>query len=299
MFRLPPSLLRLGRPMAFTSNVCAPLKSSAFARPSSLLSQIRTYKSQTWKQYNRHYNLNNINWRLLAKPALFTAGFCAVTTVGIPVLMSNTPLIFLQRNPAIVIFGIIALNVGGFLAWRYPPASKFMTRYGLLMKDNIYSNWSLLGSAFSHQDGMHLLFNMLMFYSFGTTLCGLLGACNFLTMYLNSAVVSSFISLAIPTILRTSLSAGSLGASGALFSVFGAFSYLFPKANIGFFFIPVPGGAWFAFLAIAAFNVAGVALKWGRYDFSAHLGGCVAGVFYGWFFDQRRKEQIRRMRTAW
>lgn len=133
-----------------------------------------------------------------------------------------------------------------------------------------------------------------MLYSFGSSLCGFLGPANFLTMYLNSAVISSFFSLLIPSVLRASLSVGSLGASGAIMSVFGTFSYLFPKASIGLFFVPIPGGAWVVFLASIAVNAAGIVLKWSRYDFSAHLGGCVAGFVYGWWYDRLRREKARR-----
>lgn len=167
-----------------------------------------------------------------------------------------------------------------------------------MVKNNVRSVYSLVGSAFSHQEGMHLLFNMLMLYSFGSTLCAYVGASNFLTMYLNSAVLSSFISLALPVITRGSLLIASLGASGAIFSVFGAFSFLFPKSPIALFFIPVPGGAWFAFLGSVAFNVAGIVLKWGRYDYAAHLGGCAAGVAYGWWYDRKRTE-ARLRRRVW
>lgn len=297
MFRLPPGLFRLGRPMAFTSNVFNPLKSSVAPKPSTLFSQIRNYRSLTWKRYNRHYKLNNINWQLLAKPALFTAGFCVTTAVVLPPLFKYPPFSTIFLNSKIVLYGIIAANVAGFLAWRLPATSRFMSRYGLLLKDNVRSNWSLLGSAFSHQDGLHLLFNMFMLHSFGSTIAAFFGPAYFLSMYLNSAVFSSFISLAIPTIMRSSLATASLGASGAVFSVFGTFCYLFPKASIGFFFIPIPGGAWFAFLGTAAFNVAGMFMKWGRYDYAAHLGGCVAGIFYGWWYKTRAKEQSRRFRV--
>ncbi|SGZ56161.1 CIC11C00000003261 [Sungouiella intermedia] len=299
MFRLP-GLYRIGRPLAFACNTTAPLKSSLFLKPSavfskptSLLSQLRSYRSLTWKRYNRHYNLNKINWQRLAKPALFTGVFCVATTVGIPFLFLLPPFSSIYRYPKTVLYSIIAINVAGFLAWRIPAASRFMTRYGLLLKDNVYSSWTLLGSAFSHQDGFHILFNMMMLYSFGSSLCVFLGPANFLVMYLNSAVISSFFSLLVPAALRSSLAVGSLGASGAIMSVFGTFAYLFPRASIGFFFIPIPGGAWAVFLASIAVNAAGIVLKWSRYDFSAHLGGCVAGFAYGWWYDKLRKEKRR------
>lgn len=303
MFRLP-GLFLVGRPMAFTSNISTLLKSSLFPKiasfrlPASFLSQLRSYRLLTWKRYNRHYQLHKINWKLLAKPALFTGAFCLATSFAVPALFLAKPLAFLRRSPNIMIYSLIAVNIAGFLAWRTPATARLMSRYGILLKDNLCSNWSLLGLAFSHQDGMHLLFNMFMLYSFGTTLCAYIGPGNFLAMYLNSAVVSSFFSVALPTILRTSLSVGSLGASGAILSVFGSFCYLFPKASIGFFFIPIPGGAWFVYLATVAFNVAGVAMKWGKYDYAAHLGGCLAGIVYGWWYDRIRREKLQR-RVVW
>lgn len=169
-----------------------------------------------------------------------------------------------------------------------------LSRYGLLVKDNVYSNWSLLGSAFSHQSFVHLAVNMFVLQSFGSSLCAIAGAPTFLIMYLNSAVISSLVSIIVPTLTRASLAVGSLGASGAIFSVVGAFSYLIPKAPIAFFFIPIPGGAWFAFLASVAYNVTGLFFRWGAYDYAAHLGGSMAGVAYGWWLSKKVKERRRR-----
>ncbi|OBA20527.1 rhomboid-domain-containing protein, partial [Metschnikowia bicuspidata var. bicuspidata NRRL YB-4993] len=249
--------------------------------------------SSTWARYNRHYGRNKINWGSLGKPALFTAIFCIFTTVSTPYVMQLPVLSYFKSHPKAIVHAIIGLNVAGFLAWRSPLTSRYMSRFGLLMKDNIRTQWALLGSAFSHQDPFHLLFNMLMLYSFGTSFAMSIGSSNFLTMYLNSAVISSFISIAIPTIMRTSLSVASLGASGALFGVFGAFSYLAPKAPVALFFLPVPGGAWFLFLGSLAINAVGIAFKWGRYDYAAHLGGGLAGAAYGWYLSKLRESRIR------
>ena len=300
MFLLTRSVLRIGHGHAFTSNlnVTRPLQSSFFPRFPSLfrnskaVSQVRSYRhSDTWARYNKHYGRNKINWRTLRNPAIFTVSFCAGTTLAVPYLFQIPPFSVFKRNPNALVFTLIGLNVAGFLAWKSPVGSRYMARYGLLVKDNVASVFSLLGSAFSHQEGMHLLFNMLMLYSFGSTLCGYVGASNFLTMYLNSAVLSSFVSLALPIVTRSSMLIASLGASGAIFSVFGAFSYLFPRSAIAFFFLPIPGGAWFAFLGTMAFNVAGLFMKWGRYDYAAHLGGCLAGIGYGWWFDKKRSQR--------
>lgn len=256
---------------------------------------LRTARSSsTWSRYNRHYNLNSINWRSLRKPALFTAAFCAGTTLATPYVMQVPPFSYLQRHPKSLVLAIIGVNVAGFFAWRVPQLSRAMSRYGLLLKDNVRTPWSLLGLAFSHQEPFHLLFNMLMLYSFGLTFAAAVGSASFLSMYLNSAVISLFVSLAIPTIMRSLLNVASLGASGALFSVFGAFSYLVPKAQVALFVFPIPGGAWVAFLGAIALNAAGLVLRWGRFDYGAHLGGCLAGLGYGYYYSKLRERSMRK-----
>lgn len=266
------------------------------------LTQLWARVRNTWYQYNKHYNRPTLKWHKLLKPLLFTVGFCVATTYGVPVIVNAIPA--LRRHPKLVVYGIIALNGAVFLAWRVPQLSRFLKRYGLLMKDNVYSVWSLLGLAFSHQEPLHILVNMMVFASFGTTLAQVIGALDFLTMYLNACVVSLFVSLLVPTAMAAFTGAAAtfgvalLGALGAVFAVVGMFSYLFPKAPIALFFIPIPGGAWFAFLATVGWNVAGLFGKWGSYDYASHLGGLAVGVFYGWWWKQKQ-QQARAQRVMW
>ncbi|CAH2352623.1 rhomboid protein 1, mitochondrial [[Candida] railenensis] len=254
-------------------------------------------RSDTWKRYNRHYG--NTQWDKLKGPALFTLLFCTTTTLAMPYLFEYTPLGVFKRQPYALVLSIIAINGGVFLMWKAPQFRRYLNKYALIYKDNVETYWSFLGAAFSHQSFGHLFVNMFVLHSFGTTLCTMLGSANFLALYLNSAVISSFISILIPVLLRFNLSVGALGASGAIFSVFGAFSYLIPKAPIALFFFPIPGGSWIAFLGAAAYNVAGIAFKFGRYDYAAHLGGAIAGVAYGWWYDNKRKQMRRQRRVAY
>lgn len=253
-------------------------------------------RGSTWKSYNQFYNRSN--WDKLKKPFLFTVAFCVATTLVSPYLFNYTPLAYFKRNPQALLWSIIGINGAVFLMWRIPRLQWFTMKYGILFKDNIQSSWSLLGSAFSHQNFFHFFVNMLALQSFGSTLVAYLGVSNFTTMYLNSAVISSFASLAIPTFLGSSLSVASLGASGAIFSVFGVFSYLFPTAPVGFFFIPIPGGSWTLFLGTTVWNAVGTVLRWGTFDYAAHLGGSIIGLAYGYWYNRKRKEQIRRKRVV-
>lgn len=252
-------------------------------------------RSKTWKNYNKYYGNNN--WNKLKKPALFTAIFCVATTFSMPYVFDYTPLSIFKRNPAAFVYSLLAINGAVFLMWRVPQCTRMLMRYGLMTKDALTSNWSLLGATFSHQSFLHLLVNMFVLQSFGSSLCAMVGVANFATMYLNSSVISSFISLLIPVLTRSSLATASLGASGAVFAVIGSFSYLIPKAPVALFFIPVPGGAWLLFLGSMAYNIAGIAFRWGKYDYGAHLGGCIAGIAYGWWYDKKKQEMLKRRRA--
>lgn len=260
--------------------------------------QLKNFSSTGQVKFIRISNYDfKRNYNTLKQAGIFTIIFIGVTTITIPYLFQYTPLNYFQRHPSHLVYGILGLNLAVFGLWQIPRNYKILSRYALLEKDVLYSKWSIIGSAFSHQEFWHLGMNMLALYSFGTSVATMIGSANFLTLYLNSAVISSLASIAYPVLFKIPVSAASLGASGALFGVFGTFAYLVPQAKILLFVFPVPGGAWVAFLGATVWNAAGCFLRWGSFDYAAHLGGSVAGILYGWYIsEQVRKERERRMR---
>lgn len=222
--------------------------------------------------------------------------FMGATYYGAPYLFQYVPpFTYFQSHPSHLVYGLLGINCGIFALWHVPRYWRFLQRYMLLEKDHIYSKWSLIGSAFSHQEVWHLGMNMLALWSFGTTVATMLGPANFMSLYLNSALAGSLFSLWYPRLARISMMAPSLGASGALFGIFGCFSYLIPHAKIMLFVFPIPGGAWLAFLGSMAWNAAGCALRWGSFDYAAHLGGSVAGIIYAYLItEQLKREKARR-----
>ncbi|SCU97976.1 LADA_0H09714g1_1 [Lachancea dasiensis] len=221
--------------------------------------------------------------------------FVGATFIGTPFLFQYVPpFTYFRSHPTHLVYGLLGLNVGVFALWHVPRCWRFLQRYMLLEKDHIYSKWSLVGSAFSHQEAWHLGMNMLALWSFGTSLATMLGPANFMSLYLNSAVLGSLLSLWYPHLARISMMAPSLGASGALFGVFGCFSYLIPHAKIMLFVFPIPGGAWIAFLGSMVWNAAGCALRWGSFDYAAHLGGSLAGIVYAYLISEQIKRQKQR-----
>ncbi|CEP60586.1 rhomboid protease PCP1 LALA0_S01e14290g [Lachancea lanzarotensis] len=247
---------------------------------------------------NRYNNGNSFGNNSLRNVTVAGVLFMGAFFVGAPYLFQHVPpFTYFRTHPTHLVYGLLGLNCGVFALWHVPRYWRFLQRYMLLEKDSIYSKWSLIGSAFSHQEFWHLGMNMLALWSFGTNLATMIGPGNFTSLYINSAIFGSLFSLWYPRIARISMMAPSLGASGALFGVFGCFSYLIPQAKIMLFVFPIPGGAWIAFLGSMVWNAAGCALRWGSFDYAAHLGGSVAGIIYGYLISERiKKENQRRMR---
>ncbi|AQZ16240.1 PCP1 (YGR101W) [Zygosaccharomyces parabailii] len=212
------------------------------------------------------------------------------------------PFTYFRRNPKELVYALLGINVAVFGLWQVPRYWRFLQKYMLLEKRSIQSKWSLVGSAFSHQEFWHLGMNMLALWSFGTSLSYMIGASNFFSMYMNCAIAGSLFSLWYPRLAKIMMMGPSLGASGALFGVMGCFSYLIPNAEILLFVFPIPGGAWLGFLGSAVWNIAGCVFRWGSFDYAAHLGGSVLGVIYGWYIAQQaekqREAQMQRL-TKW
>lgn len=273
------------------------------------LESIRRYATHrdmesAWSRRGGNYGSNGPGgkfsdlWKRWRVPLLFTAGALAFNHIVLPYAVS--PFRFLRRNPEYAVYGLIALNLLGFMAWRVPAASRFMSRYGLLQKDpRSFTPWSMLGSAFSHQEFWHLGINMFVLYQFGIPVARWLGATDFLQGYLDGAVLSSLGSLCLPYIFRGTSLFPSLGASGAIYSVFGVFSYLAPNARLALWFIPLPIGAWYVFLITVASSAFQVVRRANTgFDHAGHLAGALAGIGWGAVVTQKikkaREERAKR-----
>lgn len=159
----------------------------------------------------------------------------------------------------------------------------------------------LFSSMFMHAGLLHIAGNMLFLFIFGDNVEDSMGHFRYLFFFLlvgllsNLAHIYSDPSSVIP----------SLGASGAISGVLGAYILLFPRARVAtlifmiFFFyvveIPAWGflGLWFLLqmingaASIGSSNTGGVAV-W------AHIGGFVAGLALILFFRKKRDEDQLR-----
>lgn len=234
----------------------------------------------------------------LRVPLAFTAGVLAFNAIVLPFAFQLPGVATLQRRPDLLVYGLIAANVAVFAAWKAPRAfGRQLYRYGLLHKDAQFNKWSMLGSAFSHQELWHLGINMFVLYQFGIPLAKWVGGKSFLEMYLDGAVLSSLGSMALPVLANAYTpwavalaNVPSLGASGAIFTVFGAFSFLVPYARLSLFFVPLPIGAWYVFLLTMGYNGLGMFYRFGMSDYAGHFAGSAVGILWGWIFSERVKK---------
>jgi hypothetical protein len=148
----------------------------------------------------------------------------------------------------------------------------------------------LLTSMFLHASWLHLIGNMWVLWIFGDNIEDYLGHFPYLIFYLVSGLAASL----LHTLLNANSNVPSVGASGAIAGVMGAYFLLFPSARvltlipliIFFTFVWLPAwivlGYWFVlqFLSGAATSIAYSSRTGGGggIAFWAHVGGFVAGL---------------------
>lgn len=255
--------------------------------------------------FSPSYSGSRRPWGFWWKPLAFTAGVLLFDHYILPPIVNSAPFSSLVRDPRLAVYGLVALNAAGFMAWRIPGApSQFMRTYGLLQKfPSAFRGFQLLGSAFSHQNFWHFAINNFVLLQFAGPLATLMGTTGFLSFYLDSCVLSSLGSMLIPLLLRRPQMLPSLGASGAVFSCLGVFCYIYPDARLALWFIPLPVGAWTVFVLTTAFNVfaavrSPATLAAGGIDYAGHIAGSLCGVVYGKIVQDSIDRRRRRFRSA-
>src|SRR5215217_9715043 len=112
---------------------------------------------------------------------------------------------------------------------------KFMlSPYNVSRRHRVYT---LITSGLIHADWMHLIFNMVTFFSFGFRLEQMMGSVNFGILYIVSLIVSD-----IPSVIKhkNDIWYNSLGASGAISAVLFGYILYNPFSTMMIFPIPIP-----------------------------------------------------------
>jgi membrane associated rhomboid family serine protease len=137
--------------------------------------------------------------------------------------------------------------------------------------------WQVVTYAFLHGSLMHLLFNMLALYMFGSEIERVWGDRRYTVYYFACVVGAALAQLTVVT-LQGGMPYPTVGASGGVFGLLLAFGMMFPRRMILLIFPPIPMPAWlFVTLYGLIELVLGVTGSQSGVAHFAHLGGMVAG----------------------
>jgi membrane associated rhomboid family serine protease len=162
---------------------------------------------------------------------------------------------------------------------------------------------TLISSMFMHGGWLHLGGNMLFLYIFGDNVEHTLGPIPFLGFYLLAGIVASFAQIFVdPESLIP-----SLGASGAIAGVLGAYIVLFPSNRVLVYFLYnavwVPAlvvlGLWFVIQLVSGVGQIAVSQQGsGGVAYLAHVGGFVTGLVVGFLARALLGSRLEQRRAA-
>jgi membrane associated rhomboid family serine protease len=147
---------------------------------------------------------------------------------------------------------------------------------------------TMLSAMFMHGDFMHLAGNMLYLWIFGDNVEDRMGHAKFLIFYLLCGILASVTHIFFgPNSLIP-----SLGASGAIAGVLGAYLILFPRQGVRVFYwgriVEMPAliviGLWGLLQFLSGFGSLASIERSGGVAYMAHVGGFVAGIVLQFLF---------------
>jgi membrane associated rhomboid family serine protease len=132
--------------------------------------------------------------------------------------------------------------------------------------------WRLFTAMFLHANLLHLAFNAYALWLFGRAVEDEFGRANMVAIYFVSGFLASAASYAFGPIDTL-----AVGASGAIFGIFGAFVvYNYRRRHLAFHSAQLRSAAMLLLLNAV------LAIANGRIDWRAHVGGFIAGLLAGY-----------------
>ncbi|MCS6952740.1 MAG: rhomboid family intramembrane serine protease [Bryobacterales bacterium] len=215
-----------------------------------------------------------------------------------------------SRNPPVTTWLLILANSIVFLfelMMPEPVLQRFFYTFGIVPARYTHPDWAWLAnlpandywpfltSMFLHGGWTHILGNMWTLWIFGDNVEDRMGPVRFLLFYLVCGVLAGL----VHWFTHPNSTVPTVGASGAIAGVMGAYFFMFPTARVIVFFpvlfLPVffelPAVTYLAFWALSQVFSGTLALavpeQVGGVAWWAHVGGFVAGVILHFAFARR------------
>ncbi|HLO40104.1 MAG TPA: rhomboid family intramembrane serine protease [Phycisphaerales bacterium] len=186
----------------------------------------------------------------------------------------------MERRPFANWLLIAGTILGTMMYW----GSESYEHIFVLYRGEDFSALQLVGSLIGHANLGHLIGNMVALFVFGNAINAKLGHVLFLLFYAAVGVIEGLVWLAVGT------GPATLGASGAIMGVIGAFLVMYPRNDISVFY-------WFTLMYAGSFEISAywvilcyVGLDiWGlvtsgngAVNYIAHVAGAAAGFAIMW-----------------
>lgn len=192
-----------------------------------------------------------------------------------------------QLQESVCAFGMIPVEITG----ASPVGPRICDLGGL--------TWSaVLTSMFMHGGWVHLLSNMMFMWVFGNNVEDSMGHLRFVVFYL----LTGFVAAAAHIVLNTQSAVPTVGASGAISGVLGAYILLYPNVRVHVFLPPfwmlpmrawVVLGYWILIQLMMGFGQLGGGYSSGVAVW-AHIGGFFAGLLLVKVFERPQLVSAKR-----
>ncbi|HSU61024.1 MAG TPA: rhomboid family intramembrane serine protease [Bryobacteraceae bacterium] len=195
--------------------------------------------------------------------------------------------LLLRNSTPVITLIIIGVNVLCFLFEISQPIylrNRFIEHYALI-PDQLHVT-ALFTSMFLHGGWLHLIGNMWFLWVFGSHIEDIMGSAKFLIFYLIAGVASAL----VQTFTNLGSPVPTIGASGAIAGVMGAFLILYPRVRIVTLVfiivfittIELPAAVmliyWFALQVLSGLGSLGSISQAQGIAWFAHVGGFLAGI---------------------
>lgn len=208
------------------------------------------------------------------------------------------PLTDVSRRPTnfpIVTLSLIVINVVVFI-FEAINGEAFVAKWTMVPADISSGHHlvTILTAMFMHASWSHIIGNMIFLWAFGPEIEDAMGPLRYSLFYLAGGVVAMLAQVAIDP----HSTIPSLGASGAIAAVMGAFLVIYPRdkirtilvivvfVNVTYISAALLIGAWFLLQLV---NVGTVATaQTGGVAYMAHIGGFIFGAVVARLFLRRR-----------
>lgn len=212
-----------------------------------------------------------------------------------------------SQSVPVITYALIAVNVLVFLyesTLSPVQLDSFLHVFGLVPAELSLlrpASWlALVSTMFLHGSWVHLITNMWTLFIFGDNVEDRFGSARYLIFYLFSGVIASL----THAFVTNNIYAPTIGASGAIAAVLGAYFLLYPRARILTFIpifilpwlIEIPAfvylGIWFFTQLSQGFLALGGGAGFSSIAWWAHIGGFVIGWILARRYARPRRPEI-------